>query len=334
VKTGLFCTYENYPKNARQAIQDQTALVKHVETLGFEEAWITEHHFDSFHVCPSILPLLAHLAAVTDRIKLGAAAVLLAFHNPIQIAEDVATIDTLCDGRFMLGVAKGGPFPEQNKHFGISMQEARSKTLEALDLVNHLLYETDVSFAGDYYQCDRVTISPKPIQTSIPVYIASGDDSAIEYTAKRSFALMGGAPFSLPKLKTTLEKYRSLNSSGSENLMLSRFFFVAQTDDEAICEAMPFIQEFHKRMQGYATQVQFSGNAKDFSQLSQQKNTFDPDSLIQNSIIGSVQTCRDRIKRFQDELNVGSIALKPTAFDVQKNLDTLTRYAQEVRGYL
>lgn len=287
-----------------------------------------------FHVSPSILPLLAHLAGVSDRIQLGSAAVLLAFHNPIQIAEDIATIDNLCNGRFMLGVAKGGPFPEQNKHFGISMQESRSQTLEAIDLINHLLYEAEVTFTGQYYQCDRVTISPQPIQNPIPVYIASGDDTAIAYAAEHSFSLMGGAPFSLPKLKTTLEKYRALNSSGSENLMLSRFFFVAATDEAAICEAMPFIQEFTKRMQGFATQVQHSGNTKDFTQLSQQNNAFDADFLLQNSIIGSVQTCRDRIKRFQDELNVGSIALKPTAFNLQKNLDALTRYAQEVRGYL
>jgi len=61
-------------------------------------------------VSPSILTLLAYLAGVTSRIRLGSTAVLIAFRNPIQVAEDVATIDILSKGRFDFGVAKGGPF--------------------------------------------------------------------------------------------------------------------------------------------------------------------------------------------------------------------------------
>lgn len=332
MKTGIFCTYENYHQNAQRAIADQVAIVQHAEQLGFEEAWVTEHHFDEFHVSPSILPLLAHLAAVTSRIHLGSAAVLLAFHHPIQIAEDIATLDNLCQGRFAFGIAKGGPFPEQNKHFATPMSEARAKTLESMELVWKLLYESEVSFQGQFYQCDRVTIYPKPIQQPMPVWIASGDDDAIAFAAKHNFGLMGGAPFSIQKLKTTLAKYRQLNASGSEKLMLARFFYVARTDEEAISEALPFIDKFSSRMQGLATQIQKSGNAQNFTQLSQQSNPFDADFLIQNSIIGSVKTCQDKVRQLQEELNVDTIALQPVALDLAKNQESLTRYWQEVRG--
>jgi alkanesulfonate monooxygenase SsuD/methylene tetrahydromethanopterin reductase-like flavin-dependent oxidoreductase (luciferase family) len=334
MKTGIFCTYENYHQNARCAIEEQVALVKHAESLGFEEAWVTEHHFDEFHVSPSILPLLAHLAGVTTTIQLGSAAVLLAFHNPIQVAEDIATLDNLCNGRFAFGIAKGGPFPEQNKHFATPMSESRAKTLEAMALIWKLLSESEVSFNGQFYQCDRVTVYPKPLQQPMPAFVASGDDQAIAFAAAHSFGLMGGAPFSLQKLKTTLVKYRHLNGSGSEKLMLSRFFFVARTDQEALCEALPFIDKFSTRMQALAARIQSSGNTQDFTQLSQQSNAFDPDFLIANSIIGSVQTCRDKVKQFQDELNLGTIALKPVAFNLLKNQESLTRYNQEVRAYV
>lgn len=208
MKTGIFCTYENHHQNTQSAIADQVALVQFAEQLGFEEAWVTEHHFDSFHVSSSILPLLAHLAGVTTRIRLGSAAVLLAFHNPIQVAEDIATLDHLSKGRFAFGIAKGGPFPEQNKHFSTSISDARAKTLEAMKLIWKLLYESEVSFQGKFYQCDHVTIHPKLFQQSMPVFVASGDDDAISFAAANSFGLMGGAPFSLGKLKTTIEKYR------------------------------------------------------------------------------------------------------------------------------
>ncbi len=334
MKTGIFCTYENHHQDARRAIEEQVTLVKHAQSLGFEEAWVTEHHFNNFNVSPSILVLMAHLAGVTSNIRLGSAAVLLGFHNPIEVAEDIATLDNLCNGRLAFGIAKGGPFPDQNKHFATPTSESRDKMLEAMALIGKLLYENEVSFDGQYYQCERVSIYPKPIQQPIPVYVASSNDDGISFAAEHSFSLMGGAPFSLSRLKTAVDKYRTLNSSGSENLMLARFFFVARTDDEAVSEALPFIRKFSMRMKGVSAAMQSNGNGQKSQQANHQQNCFDEDYLIENSIIGNVATCCDKIKKFQDELNLGTLALKPTSFDLQKNLESLTRYNQEVRNYV
>ena len=332
MKTGIFCNYENHHQDARRAIEEQITLVQHAEGLGFEEAWVTEHHFSDCNVSPSILVLLGHLAGMTSTIRLGSGEVLLAFHNPISVAEDIATLDNLCNGRLAFGIAKGGPFPDQNKHFGTSMSESRPKTLEAMALIWKLLYETDVSFEGEYYQCDRVTISPKPMQQPIPVYVASGDDEAVGLAAAHSFGLMGGPPFSLERLKTTVAKYRALNSSGSDNLMLARFFFVAKTYDEAVNEVLPFIRKFSKKMKASSAQV--PNNGQNLNPYNSNQICFDEDFLIENSIVGDVATCRDKIKKFQDELNLGTLTLKPSSFNLQKNLESLTRYNQEVRSYV
>ncbi len=99
MKTGLFCNFENHHRDDHRTFSEQVALIKHAESLGFEEAWVTEHHFNDFSLSSSILMLMAHLAGVTSTIKLGSAALLVAFHNPIRIAEDVATLDHLCNGR-------------------------------------------------------------------------------------------------------------------------------------------------------------------------------------------------------------------------------------------
>jgi alkanesulfonate monooxygenase SsuD/methylene tetrahydromethanopterin reductase-like flavin-dependent oxidoreductase (luciferase family) len=334
MKSGLFCTFENHHQNAHCAIQDQVALVQHAEQLGFEEAWITEHHFSEHQVSPSILPLMAYLAGVTSTIDLGSAAVLLAFHDPIQVAEDVAMLDHLCQGRFRFGIAKGGPFPEQNRHFGISMTEARARTLEALALIEKLLYHTDVSFTGQFYHCDRLTIHPRPFQSHIPVYIASSDPDAIALAALHSFGIMGGPPFSLNQLQCNLAHYRAINNSGADALVLTRFFLVAPTDEAAIAAALPFIQTFSARMQANTAQLQNVGNTQHLTLNGKAGGCFDPTYLLGNSIIGSVATCRDRIKRFQDELNLGTLALKPCALDLQQNLDSLTLYAEAVRPSL
>ncbi|MDM9385165.1 LLM class flavin-dependent oxidoreductase [Chlorogloeopsis sp. ULAP01] len=334
MRTGLFCNYENHHQDARRAIQEQVALVKHVESLGFDEAWVTEQHFNESNLSPSILVLMAHLAGVTSTIRLGSAAVLLAFHNPIRVAEDIATLDHLCGGRLAFGIAKGGPFPEHNKHFAIPMSESRAKTLEAMALIHKLLYETDVSFDGKYYHCDRVTIFPKPLQKNIPVYVASGDEQGIAFAAQHSFGLMGGPPFSLERLKNTVAKYRTINSSDSEKLMLARFFFVAKTYEEAVSEALPFICKFSQKMKANAAVVMQNNGNQQQKPFDRNNICFDEDYLIENSIIGDVATCRDKIKLFQDELNLDALALKPSSLNVQKNLESLTRYNQEIRNYV
>jgi alkanesulfonate monooxygenase SsuD/methylene tetrahydromethanopterin reductase-like flavin-dependent oxidoreductase (luciferase family) len=86
------------------------------------------------------------------------------------------------------------------------------------------------------------------LQQPIPVYVATGDDDGIRFAAQNSFGLMGEPPFFLERLKKTVTKYRELNSSGSEDLMLARFFCVAKTYDEALSEALPFIRQFSMKM--------------------------------------------------------------------------------------
>lgn len=331
MKTGIFCNYENHYQNHHRAISEQVALVKQAESLGFEEAWVTEHHFYDFSVSSSILMLLAHLAGITSTIRLGSAAVLLAFHNPILVAEGIATLDNLCDGRLAFGIARGGPFPEQNKHFSTAMSESRPKTIEALKLIERLLYENEVSFQGNFYQYDRVTIYPKPLQKKIPVFVATSDEEGISLAAQNSFGLMGGAPFSVEILKKNVTRYRAINNTGADELMLTRFFFVARTSQEAICEAKPFIRDFSQRMKGMAAKAQNNGNN---SQHLQGQSCFEEDYLLENSIIGDVKTCKDRIKRFRDEIEPSTLALKPCSFELEKNLESMKLYNQEIQSYV
>lgn len=185
MRTGLFCTYENPQRDYRSAYAEQTTLVQLIEALGFDEAWVAEHHFNPDASSSSCLAILAYLAARTTRIRLGSAAVLLPFHNPIQVAEDVATLDILSEGRFDFGIAKGGPFPIQNKHFGVCKDDSRAKTLEALSLIQKLLTEDSVHFEGEFYKADDVSLTPKPLQRPIPTFVATSTADTVKLAAER-----------------------------------------------------------------------------------------------------------------------------------------------------
>jgi alkanesulfonate monooxygenase SsuD/methylene tetrahydromethanopterin reductase-like flavin-dependent oxidoreductase (luciferase family) len=320
MRIGVFCTYENPARDYKQCFDDQTRLILHAEALGFEEAWVAEHHFNPDAASPSILVLLAYLAGVTTRIRLGSAAVLLPFRNPIQVAEDVATIDVLSNGRFDFGVAKGGPFDLQNRHFNASKDVSREMTIEALELVNRLLYEDTVSFCGAHYRAVGVALTPKPLQKPIPTWIATATPDAVEYAARNGFGIMAASPFPLARVAQSVDAYRQAAPGADPRLALARFYYAAPTRQQALDEAVPFIRRFSERMRGI-----FLANGPGPAAA------FDPAEMLERSLIGSYDDVIEKIIAIDRRVNIGSLLLKPTTADETKALRSLDDFATIIR---
>jgi alkanesulfonate monooxygenase SsuD/methylene tetrahydromethanopterin reductase-like flavin-dependent oxidoreductase (luciferase family) len=322
VHTGIFCVYENPLGDYRRCFDDQTAMVKRAEALGFEEAWVAEHHFNPDSASPSILALLSYLAGVTSRIRLGSAAVLLAFRNPIQVAEDVATIDVLSGGRFDFGVAKGGPFPVQNQHFQVAKDSSRDMMLEALELIQRLLYEGRVTFSGTHYSCEDIALAPRPLQHPIPTYVATTTEAAIRHAAAKGYGVMGASPFPIERLVRIVETYREAAPGVDPRLSVSRFYFAAPTREAALAEAMPFVRRFAERMRGvFLTQNPRGGG-------------IDADGILERSLIGSYSEVTDKILRLHELTGMRSLLLKPVSLDPQKWLTALDDFAERIRPAL
>jgi alkanesulfonate monooxygenase SsuD/methylene tetrahydromethanopterin reductase-like flavin-dependent oxidoreductase (luciferase family) len=110
IRFGLWYDFRN-PAQWRQPadrlyreILDQIAWG---ENNGFDDVWLSEHHFIEDGYLPSILPIAAAIAARTNRIRIASGVLLMPFHNPIRLAEDVAVVDVISGGRFELGVGIG-----------------------------------------------------------------------------------------------------------------------------------------------------------------------------------------------------------------------------------
>lgn len=185
---------------------------------------------------------------MTKRIRIGSAAVLPPFHNPIQVAEDVATIDVLSDGRFDFGVAKGGPFPIQNQSFKIVDEGSRVMMMEALELIQRLLCEECVTFKGKHYSCEGIALVPRPLQRPIPTYFATSTDDAIRLAARNGYGLMGASLSPPERLAGFVETYRAVAPETDPKLAVSRFYFAARTREAALAEALPFVRQFVERM--------------------------------------------------------------------------------------
>ncbi|WP_258115990.1 LLM class flavin-dependent oxidoreductase [Klebsiella quasipneumoniae] len=106
--------------------------IRHAERVGFDSAWIAQHHFhEQEGGLPSPLVFLAHVAAQTDRIRLGTAIITLPMENPLRVAEDAAVLDLLTDGRLEVGFGSGGT-PTSFLPFGLT-SEQRGAVFAATD---------------------------------------------------------------------------------------------------------------------------------------------------------------------------------------------------------
>lgn len=145
-----------------QIYREELALHDLVEPLGMDSLWSIEHHFTGYQQVPNNFMMLTYFAARTKRIQLGTAVSVLPWHDPVKIAEDVAMLDVLSDGRTIFGVGRGAATVEYER-FRVPMEEARGRFSEAADIVLKALREREFSYDGDFYKIPPTTIRPRPI---------------------------------------------------------------------------------------------------------------------------------------------------------------------------
>jgi alkanesulfonate monooxygenase SsuD/methylene tetrahydromethanopterin reductase-like flavin-dependent oxidoreductase (luciferase family) len=111
VRVGIGLFTAQLPASSKRSFEQEyretLELVRLAERVGFDSAWVSEHHGSSDGYLPSLLPMLAAFAAVTERIELGTGVILTPLHDPLRLAEDAAVVDQLSGGRLLLGIGNG-----------------------------------------------------------------------------------------------------------------------------------------------------------------------------------------------------------------------------------
>lgn len=151
-----------------QTLQTFGDYICEAEALGFASTFLVEHHFTGNGQVSSSLSVLAYLAGRTSTMRLGTAVVVLPWHNPVLLAEQIATIDQLSHGRFDFGVGKGYR-PHEFAGFGIAAEEAPERYEEILSFCKRAWSDrTRFNFEGEYYQFDNVVVDPPARQSPHP----------------------------------------------------------------------------------------------------------------------------------------------------------------------
>ena len=171
--------------------KDFIGYVRDAEQLGFESIFLVEHHFTGSGQVSASLNLLSYLAACTTRMRLGTAVVVLPWHNPVLLAEQVATLDVLSGGRVDFGVGRGYRKVEFEQ-FCIPMEEAQERHNECLEVMLKA-WTTPGRFShhGKRWQYKDIVVEPAPLQQPHPpIWIAAGTPGGIGFVANRNYNLL------------------------------------------------------------------------------------------------------------------------------------------------
>jgi alkanesulfonate monooxygenase SsuD/methylene tetrahydromethanopterin reductase-like flavin-dependent oxidoreductase (luciferase family) len=315
---GYLCLFDNPSLEAGRALTRQLILVREAERMRYDDIWFGENHFDDHWPSGACSVMLGYAAGVTMRARIGSAAYLPAIHDPIRLAEDVASIDLLTKGRFSFGVASGAAFPAQLARFGVAPADAAERELEALELVQRLLKESEVTHRGRFFDVEKLSVAPRPEQP-VPTWVATGAESTIRHAARKGYGLMASATCANDELRRILSIYREEAPEGDPRLVLARFGFATSGPDEAVSIAAPYLEDFCTRANAARAARGADGPA------------LDPRALLEMSLIGDYKSVADHVNRLNEEFGVHGLAIIPTTaqFDTVKRC--LAAFVDEIR---
>src|SRR5207245_2011939 len=181
---------------SKEGHSDAAVLAEHMalgdlaEPLGFDSLFAPEHHFTGYAMSPSPTQLLSYYAGRTRRITLGTAVIVLPWHDPVRVAEEIALLDVLSGGRCLFGFGRGAASAEY-AGFRVPMEEARARFVEAARIVVKALTEPSFDWDGEFFHIPRTSIRPRPIShPERRFYASSVSPESAEIMAKLGFGVL------------------------------------------------------------------------------------------------------------------------------------------------
>jgi len=180
------------------------------EPLGFESLWGVEHHFTDYTMCPDVLQMLTYFAGRTRHIQLGSMVVVLPWHDPIRVAEQVIMLDHMSDGRMILGLGRGLGRVEF-EGFGVKQEDAREIFVESAQMILEGLERGYCEFDGKFVHQTRRNLRPRPFKSFRGrTYAAAVSPESSEIMARLGIGILIIPQKPWETVMTELGNYRSV----------------------------------------------------------------------------------------------------------------------------
>ncbi|MBI3328983.1 MAG: LLM class flavin-dependent oxidoreductase [Nitrospinae bacterium] len=274
--------------------------VRAARDAGFDLIVMGQHYLSTPFQEMQTLPTLARLAAEAGPMRVGATVLLLPLLNPVDVAEQVATLDVICEGRFIFGVGLGYR-DEEYEAFGVQRGERVARLVECLSVIKRLWTEEEVNHRGRFLQLTQARMVLRPIQKPHPpIWFAANNDGAVDRAARLGDTWVINPHAKLSILEHQMTRYRkTLQEAGKPfpaELPMIKELYVAPDRNTAIQECRPFLETKYK---AYASWGQ--------DKALPQEDSFDLafEELVQDRfIIGDPDDCVRELRRYANVLGV------------------------------
>jgi probable F420-dependent oxidoreductase len=220
-------------------------LCDFLERSGIDSIWLSDR-LSSPAPVPEVMTTLAAVAARTSKLKFGPSVIVLPYRTPVVAAKEMATIDWLSRGRLFPAVGVGVELPREFEASGVPFKERGRRTDEAIHVIRLLWTQDEVSFQGEFYKLDRVSVFPKPWQTPPPIWIGGKSEAALRRTARLGDGWIPS--FITPgEFRAGVERVRELAAAAGREVPEDHFgtlinYAIAESRDTAVALAEPYVQ--------------------------------------------------------------------------------------------
>jgi alkanesulfonate monooxygenase SsuD/methylene tetrahydromethanopterin reductase-like flavin-dependent oxidoreductase (luciferase family) len=248
VGMGVIFQGQGEGRTDRNVYRNELRLGDLAEPLGFESLWGVEHHFTDYTMCPDVLQYLTYFAGRTDRIQLGSMVVVLPWHQPVRVAEQVAVLDHMSNGRLILGIGRGlGRIEFEG--FGVEQEDSRAIFVESAQAVLAALECGVIEHDGTFVKQARREIRPRPFKSFRGrTYAAAVSPESSEIMARLGIGILiiPQKPWEVvaTELNAYRQIYRQVNGMEAPPPIVGGWTYCDENADRAEARARQYIGEY------------------------------------------------------------------------------------------
>jgi alkanesulfonate monooxygenase SsuD/methylene tetrahydromethanopterin reductase-like flavin-dependent oxidoreductase (luciferase family) len=307
-------------RSQQQVYANEIEQLALAESQGYDAAWLAEHHFSRYGIGPSIHLTAAHLAARTERMRIGTAVTILPFFHPLRLAEEIAMLDIMSEGRFDWGIGRGYQGHEF-AGFGADIEKSHLVFREQLEIVMKAWTGERFSYAGEFFQIPELECLPTPVQQPHPpIWIAALSPSTMEWAAENDYPMLTDQFSPVARIEENRSTYRDAGARasvdlGRHELPVLRHVYVGETMARAREEAARGLLWYYRALSRVGSPGGPDGAIPENYSFYRMfgEDGFNPDRdpdaflefLFENcTIVGDEAYCRDKIGELQERIGL------------------------------
>ena len=299
------------------AFRDAFAQVDAAERYGLDVAWLAELHVaPDRSVLSAPLNIASAIAGRTKRIKIGIAVQVLPLCHPLRLAEEVATVDHISDGRLIFGVGRSG-FARTYEAYGVPYAESRERFAEVLEIIETAFTNERFSYTGRYHSFDNVCLVPKPLQKPYPeIRMAATSYDTYPVIGAQGYPILiavrqGKIEELAPHLTAYRAAYKGAGHKGEPRVYLRVPVYVGETPAAARAEPEHSIMPFYRELGAQIAKTVAAGGVTAGENRSAKAEALMhvsyEETLAQKVIVGSPDEVAARINELKSALGINGI---------------------------